>query len=1032
MQARAIKSVALLLVVVAWVAGASSVSAFEHGRDLGRDLHGRIGGVGEGTARAAERAGRIIGRVLDQETREPLPGANVVVQGTTIGAATDAEGRFSIPSAPSGLQTLVVSYIGYDRQEVPVTVPEGGTVEVNVELSWGGVEGEEVVVTAQVAGQLAAINEQFRDPTVKNVVSRDRIQELPDNNAAESIGRLPGVAIERSGGEARKVAIRGLAPKYNTVTVNGVRVPTTDPNDRSVDLSLVSSNILDGIEVRKAITPDMDADVIGGNVDLRLRNAPVGWSVDLLAQGGYTGLQEDLGNYKVVGTLSNRFVEDRLGAIATFNFDGYNRSADKAGINWNSDDANPATGVRDTRFNDFNLREETVFRQRSGGSLLLDYTIPSGRLTGNAFYNSIDNDALVRRYAPSVNSLNSSVEDNDTRTSILTSGLGIEQDFGRFEYDAQVSYTRSRFDAPHNYVWEFAKDGSALSVGRAELYGLSADSVYSLINDDSTSALTSIWVDANQLDEEQVGLQLNVQTPFQAGTLVSGYVKVGGKLRWLDRVYDRERTGRQGLRYADGNSNTSRCVQQVLGPEWTERYDLADSLYDTPGLPVELLLLDYGRTDEFLEGQYGLGPVADEALLMELTEALQSDACRSEYLPNSIASLGQDYDGIERYQAGFVMAELNIGRYVTVIPGIRYERDFSRYNGQRFREVINAFRDAPPADLEDLQVERDNAFWLPMIHVDIRPKPWMSVRLARTETISRPGYSQYAPITSINGFSSFIRAAASQLRPSQAVNYDASVQLVSGSFGLIGVSAFHKTIDDLILEVEYPTQLFVVDGDTTIVGVPEGSNVPTGWLVGASPQLQTTVNNDEPAKYWGYELEWQTNFPYLPGVLRGLVLSLNYTRGFSETTYHYYRKERTYIPGSRPPQYTYEMIDTTRTGRMPGQAAHIFNATLGFDYKGFSTRLSYLYQSNTASYISPRERLIDSYVGPYSRFDLSIRQKVGVGFEVFANLNNLNNRPDRSFTGQNTADNDYEFNETYPSYRELYGYTIDVGARYRF
>jgi len=98
----------------------------------------------------------------------------------------------------------------------------------------------EIVVTAQVAGQLAAINEQFSDRVVKNVVSRDRIQELPDNNAAESIGRLPGVAIQRSGGEANKVAIRGLSPKFNTVTVNGVRLPTTDPNDRSVDLSLVS------------------------------------------------------------------------------------------------------------------------------------------------------------------------------------------------------------------------------------------------------------------------------------------------------------------------------------------------------------------------------------------------------------------------------------------------------------------------------------------------------------------------------------------------------------------------------------------------------------------------------------------------------------------------------------------------------------------------------------------------------------------------------------------------------------------------
>jgi len=972
--------------------------------------------------------GRITGIIVDASTGEALPGANVRIDGTSLGAASDADGRYTISGVPAGSHTLIATYIGYQQQEREIVAADGETLVENFELEWQSVEGEEIVVTAQVAGQLAAINEQFSDRTIKNVVSRDRIQELPDNNAAESIGRLPGIAIQRSGGEANKVAIRGLAPKFNTVTVNGVRLPTTDPNDRSVDLSLVSSNILDGIEVRKAITPDMDGDAIGGNIDLRLRNAPSGLLFDLLAQGGYTGLQEDLGNYKFVGTVSNRFFSDRLGAIATFNVDRYNRSADKVGIGWQSGQRNPLTDSLDTRFDSFNLREETILRDRAGGSLLLDYTLPSGRITANAFYNALSNDGLYRRYAPTVDNLQASVQMDNSTTSILTSGLGIEQDLGFLKYDAQVSYTTSRRDTPENYLWEFQNDGSALdTLGRSDLFGYSAFDVWNEIKQDSSISLTSIWVDSNQLDEDQFGVQLNLQTPIRIGDLLGGYVKAGGKLRWLDRVYDRERDGRQGLRYPDGHNNSRDCLLNVLGPDWAERYALTDSLY-TPGIPIELLQLDFDRADEFLDGDFGLGTVPDEDLLMELTRALQSEACQSEYVHNSIESLGQDYDGIEQYQAGYVMAELNIGRYVTIIPGVRYERDFSRYNGQRFREVVNAFRDGPPADLEDLEVERDNAFWLPMVHVDIRPLEWLSLRMARTETISRPNFNQYAPITSINNTGSFIRAAASQLRPAQATNYDASAQLVSGSFGLFGVSWFRKTINDLILDVQYPTQLFVVDGDTTIIGVPEGSNVPDGWL-GQAPNLQTTINNQEPAKYWGFEVEWQTNFPYLPGVLRGLVLNVNYTRGWSETTYHYYQKDREYITGSRPPQYTYSITDTTRTGRMPGQSAHLFNATLGIDYKGFSTRLSYLYQSNTASFISTNNPLADDFVGAYSRFDVSVRQKLGVGLEVFANLNNLNNRPDRNFTGQRSTDG---FVETYPSYRELYGYTIDVGARYRF
>ncbi len=77
---------------------------------------------------------------------------------------------------------------------------------------------------------------------------------------------LPGVAIQRDAGEATKVVVRGLSPKFNSVTINGVRIPATDPSDRSVDLSMISQDILAGIEVFKALTPDMDADAIGGTI----------------------------------------------------------------------------------------------------------------------------------------------------------------------------------------------------------------------------------------------------------------------------------------------------------------------------------------------------------------------------------------------------------------------------------------------------------------------------------------------------------------------------------------------------------------------------------------------------------------------------------------------------------------------------------------------------------------------------------------------------------------------------------------------
>ena len=192
-----------------------------------------------------------------------------------------------------------------------------------------GVEEKEIVVTAQASGQNAAINQQLSSDKIINVVSAAKIEALPDANAAESVGSLPGISLIREGGEGSQVVIRGLSPKYNEVTIDGVRIPgnvaTNDPTaqyegyGQSVDLSMISSSMLGGIEVTKAITPDMDAAVLGGVVNFDLREAKTNKGVpifNLKAQGGYNGLRSSVSNYKFVASGEQRFLSDRLGIFA--------------------------------------------------------------------------------------------------------------------------------------------------------------------------------------------------------------------------------------------------------------------------------------------------------------------------------------------------------------------------------------------------------------------------------------------------------------------------------------------------------------------------------------------------------------------------------------------------------------------------------------------------------------------------------------------------------------------------------------------
>ena len=206
--------------------------------------------------------GTVKGIVVDSLTSQTLVGANVFIVGTSFGSATDIEGEYKITRIPAGTVKLKVSYIGYESKEFDLTVQDNRTLEFFIELAPEAIEGLTVVVTGQALGQAAAINQQLTSNTIVNVISEEKIQELPDANAAEAIGRLPGVSISRSGGEGNKIILRGLSDKYTCVTLDGIKIPSTDDQERGTDLSTISQSSLAGIELFKALTPDKDADAI--------------------------------------------------------------------------------------------------------------------------------------------------------------------------------------------------------------------------------------------------------------------------------------------------------------------------------------------------------------------------------------------------------------------------------------------------------------------------------------------------------------------------------------------------------------------------------------------------------------------------------------------------------------------------------------------------------------------------------------------------------------------------------------------------
>lgn len=323
----------------------------------------------------ASETGVLKGKVVDAQTGEPLLAATVSIKLT--GTVTNLDGDYYLSNIPVGTSTVTVSYVGYQPQNVEITLTAKEVKNVDFKLDILATKMGDVIVTTQMLGQRQAINEQLKSDLIMNAVSAEKMQELPDANAAEAIGRLPGISLQRDAGEANKVVVRGLSPKYVNVTLEGVKMPSTDMNDRSVDLSMVQTESLSGVEVSKSLRPDMDADAIGGTVNLRLAKAPDVPKGRLAIEESYSALNSGTQNYKVSGGASDRFFKKQLGVDLSFGAESKMLPNQQMKGGYSAPIHTPTLTSQYQYYymitDKLDLTDITQQRDRANASLLLDY-----------------------------------------------------------------------------------------------------------------------------------------------------------------------------------------------------------------------------------------------------------------------------------------------------------------------------------------------------------------------------------------------------------------------------------------------------------------------------------------------------------------------------------------------------------------------------------------------------------------------------------------------------------------------------------
>ncbi len=932
----------------------------------------------------AQVNGEIQGYIYD-ESGKPMGYANVHIIGTPIGSISDDKGFYSINRVTPGTYDLRATFIGYSEHTVTVQVSAGEVSTIDFRLTITSIQGEEAVVTAMVRGQAKAINTQIAARNIKNVVSEQKIRELPDANAAEALARLPGVSVIRSGGEAVEIKVRGVSS--NTLFVNGMRLGS--------GLVSISPSMIGGIELSKSFMADQDADVLGGNVDFKMREALPGFRKDIWIRTGYNNFTNSFKMNDISVLMSNRFFDDRLGVMLSLNYDQKNRGRDILTASYRTYKASE-TGSEDIKpieISGVGLNHIENLNQRFGSTIYTDYQLKNGKLYYQAFFSQRNSENVTYNNGYGQSSTNYSSSRSQGINRSFLHGAGGEHTFLGAKVDWNVSMSSINDDVP-----------SSLSLS---VYNPSGNNAGAVSNDSSTTInefmsyathdidftqASSAYYGRKEQYSTELATRLDVEVPFRLGNKIDGFLKFGGKLRDINHGYDNWQKG----------SSFGRHSGEMLGDSAVARLPDFGWQY-TPNI-------------EFGFKPFAQEPYAHDFSLLGAQSWFRTDFDRLEYvlevcddmLFENMAADKDDYTSSQQNYAAYIMAGIDIGEVITFIPGVRYEK----YDYSTTAKWFVPGEGYGPYDIQgqigDTTASNFREDFFPMIHLKIHPTDWFDIRLAATKTLTRPSFTLMSPRYYRN--KQLTQSLGNPwLKPQTNYNYDIYLSFYTGKTGLFTIGAFYKKLTDQVLNYE-----------RTIINAEEEYGLDRIY---EGKQYIQPLNNRWPGYVQGLEVDWQTQFSFLPKPFNGILLNMNLTYMQSETRYPFYSFYKEYL--DEPPYVRNIGKHDSRVNTIIGMPDMIANVSLGYELGGFSGRISAYYQGKTITTAQANNKSLDQDNDALMRLDMQLSQKLKKvpGLVFYVNINNMTNNTDRRIMTY------------YPdkiAREEVYGVSGDIGVRYKF
>jgi TonB-dependent receptor len=706
-------------------------------------------------ASAQTSTGTIEGRVLDSLTGEPLPGATVVLEGSSLVVSTDRTGIFRLSGAPIGDQTLVVAYLGSADARVAIAV-KTGTVTSAADVRLDKVAySETVVVTADVirGAQARALNQQKTASNITNVVSADQIGSFPDPNAAETMQRIPGVSISKDQGEGRYVLVRGAEARLNSMMIDGERIPSPDPNLRQVALDVVPSDLLQSIEVSKAILPDQDGDAIGGGVNLVMKQAPEKLRLFGNVGTGYNSLLESYEQNSYGFTGGRRFKGGKVGAILSVSGSGTLRGNQDVEVVYSAG-----------TLLDLDPRYYQVQRDRVGVTGALDFRqgANSSYTLRGVFNRYVDDHENRQRFRNRVGNRRLERELRD-RTHIehidsLTFSGSHLTPWAAIDYRVLGAYSDQTDPLTMTTTFRQSNVNFAPNVTPDSI---DPDNVQANpLNQDVTAYTFNSQIRAaNSAKDRDIVGAANIRKALATSGSVASFLKFGGKYR--DKAKSRTRD-------EVTITTSSRLVMT----------DYLDSGMDLP---------------PFLDDRYDLSPYLSQSKVEQIPTQVPVVST-----PNR-ARDAEEFDGTERTAAGYAMAEIYAGSKLLLLPGVRYEYTASDYTGYRVLfSPTGAYLSTSP-----VQSKTNYGVALPAFHLKYAATPETNVRVALTRSFARPNYYDLVPYEARNDVDNTVTLGNTDLNPTTSWNVDVLGEHYFKSVGVVSGGFFYKRLKDYIYVYTY-------------------------------------------------------------------------------------------------------------------------------------------------------------------------------------------------------------------------------------